>query len=41
MDELVRERRAESRPVTLTALNARPLPVKLRDGFARLFAPLL
>jgi cardiolipin synthase len=41
MDELVRERRAESRPVTLAALNARPLPVKLRDGFARLFAPLL
>jgi cardiolipin synthase len=41
MDELARERRAESRPVTLEWLNARPLPVKLRDGIARLFAPLL
>jgi cardiolipin synthase len=41
MDELLRARRAESRPVTLAEVNARPLPVKLRDGLARLFAPLL
>jgi cardiolipin synthase len=41
MDALIRERRGQSRPVTLEAVNARPLPVKLRDGFARLFAPLL
>ena len=41
MDALIRERRGQSRPVTLEAVNARPFPVKLRDGFARLFAPLL
>ena len=41
MDELVRARRAESKPVTMKMLNARPLPIKLRDGIARLFAPLL
>jgi cardiolipin synthase len=41
MDRLIRERRAASRLVTLEALNARPLPIKLRDGCARLFAPLL
>jgi cardiolipin synthase len=41
MDELVRARRAESRLVTLEWLNARSLPVKLRDGVARIFAPLL
>ncbi len=41
MDALVRERRAESRPVSLAALDRRALPVKLRDGVARLFAPLL
>jgi cardiolipin synthase len=41
MDHLMRERRAEARPVTLAAVNARTLPVKLRDGFARIFAPLL
>lgn len=41
MDAFTRERRAQSRPVTLEALNARPLPIKLRDGVARLFAPLL
>ena len=41
MDELIRDRRTKSRPVTLESLNARPLPVKLRDGVARLFAPLL
>ena len=41
MDELVRLRRAESKPVTLERLNGRALPVKLRDGVARLFAPLL
>jgi cardiolipin synthase len=41
MDALLLARRAESRPVTLADVNARPLPVKLRDGVARLFAPLL
>ena len=41
MDALILKRRGESRPATLAELSARPLPVKLRDGFARLFAPLL
>ena len=41
MDRLVLARRAESRAVTLAEVNRRPLPVKLRDGVARLFAPLL
>jgi cardiolipin synthase A/B len=41
MDALLLARRAESRPVTLADVNARPFPVKLRDGVARLFAPLL
>jgi cardiolipin synthase len=41
MDRLLRERRAESRPITLEAVYGRPLPIKLRDGIARLFAPLM
>ncbi len=41
MDELLRERRARARPVTMEWLDSRPLAVKLRDGTARLFAPLL
>lgn len=35
------ERRARARPVTLADLDGRSLPVKLRDGAARLFAPYL
>ena len=41
MQQLVRARIAESRPVTLADVNARPLPIKLRDGVTRLFAPYL
>jgi cardiolipin synthase A/B len=41
MDELIVERRAASRPIGLADVNARPPAVKLRDGIARLFAPLL
>jgi cardiolipin synthase A/B len=41
MEELIVERRDASRPVGLADVNGRPLPVKLRDGIARLFAPLL
>jgi len=41
LEQLVSARIAESRPVTLAQVNARPLPVKLRDGVARLFAPYL
>jgi len=41
LERLFLGRRAEARPVSVADLDARPLPVKLRDGFARLFAPLL
>ena len=41
LERLVLQRRAEARPVTLADVDARPFPVKLRDGVARLFAPLL
>ena len=41
LERLFLGRRAESRPVTLADVNGRSLPVKLRDGVARLFAPLL
>jgi cardiolipin synthase len=41
MDGLVQARINAARRVTLEEMNARSLPVKLRDGFARLFAPFL
>ena len=41
LEALVQSKRATARRVTLEDLDARPLPVKLRDGFARLFAPYL
>jgi cardiolipin synthase len=41
LERLMLQRRAEARPVTLADVDARSLPVKLRDGVARLFAPLL
>jgi cardiolipin synthase len=41
MDGMVESRISQSRPYTLAQVNARPLPVKLRDGIARLFAPYL
>jgi cardiolipin synthase len=41
MEQLILERRAGARRVTLEQVNSRPLPIKLRDGVARLFAPLL
>jgi cardiolipin synthase len=41
MDGLVQARINGARRVTQADLNARPLPVKLRDGVARLFAPFL
>lgn len=34
-------RRAKCRELTLEEVNARPLPIKLRDGLMRLFAPYL
>ena len=41
LDAMVESRIQQSRPYTLAQVNARPLPVKLRDGIARLFAPYL
>jgi len=41
MDDLIVERRSGSRPVRLADVNSRAPAVKLRDGIARLFAPLL
>lgn len=38
---LVAERRRESREITLAEVDGRPLPVRLRDGVARLFSPYL
>jgi cardiolipin synthase A/B len=41
VEALVGARIAGARPVTLAEMDARPLPVKLRDGVARLFSPYL
>ncbi len=41
LDGMIQARISASRPLTLEAIDARPLPVKLRDGLARLFAPYL
>ena len=41
MDGLVQARISQSRALTLAEINQRSLPVKLRDGAARLFAPYL
>ncbi len=38
---LADERIATARRVTLDELAARPFPIKLRDGLARLFSPYL
>ena len=41
MDGLIQARIGTARELTLEAINARSVPVKLRDGVARLFAPYL
>jgi cardiolipin synthase len=41
IESVLLEKRANSREVTLAEVDARPFPVKLRDGAARLFAPYL
>jgi cardiolipin synthase len=41
MDGLVQARINSARRVTMEDMNRRPLPVQLRDGVARLFAPFL
>jgi cardiolipin synthase len=41
IEALLQRKRAGSRQVTLAEVDARPLPIKLRDGAARLLAPYL
>lgn len=41
MEGLFQARLAAAQPLSLAQLDARPIPVKLRDGIARLFAPFL
>jgi cardiolipin synthase len=41
VDRLVDDRLAAARPLTLADVDRRPLPVKLRDGVARLLSPYL
>jgi cardiolipin synthase len=41
LEALIDARMARARQVTLEALNGRPLPVRLRDGVARLLSPYL
>lgn len=38
---LIEDKRAKARAVTLAEVNGRPLPIRLRDGVARLFSPYL
>jgi cardiolipin synthase len=39
--EIFASKRASARRVTLEEMDGRPVPVRLRDGIARLFSPLL
>ena len=41
LDRLLDAKVASGRHLTLDAVNARPLPMRLRDGIARLFSPYL
>jgi cardiolipin synthase len=41
MEGLFQARLAAAGPVTLAHVDARPMPIKVRDGIARLFAPFL
>jgi len=41
VDELIRERLGDSRQITMADVDGRPLPVRLRDGVARLLSPYL
>ncbi len=41
VDDLIATRRSVSREITLAEVDARPLPIRLRDGVARLFSPYL
>ena len=39
--QMVRARLSQSRLLSLEEVDSRPLPIKLRDGIAQLFAPYL
>ncbi len=41
LEKIVRARLVQARRLTLQEVDARPLPVRLRDGFARLFTPFM
>ena len=41
VDALIDARRSQGREVTLEEMDARSLPVRIRDGLARLFTPYL
>ncbi|MFH0946657.1 MAG: phospholipase D-like domain-containing protein [Planctomycetota bacterium] len=41
LEVFIERRRSEGRPVSLEEMDSRSLPVRLRDGVARLFTPLL
>ncbi|MFO1500906.1 MAG: cardiolipin synthase [Verrucomicrobiota bacterium] len=41
LGQIVQAKLARAQPVTLADVNNRPLPIQLRDGFMRLFTPLL
>ena len=41
LDDLVADRIAQAQQTSLSALDGRPLPIKVRDGIARLFSPYL
>jgi cardiolipin synthase len=41
LTQMVRARLSESRLLSLEEVDSRPLPIKLRDGITRLFAPYL
>jgi cardiolipin synthase len=41
LTDLVRDRMAASREITFSEIDARALPLRIRDGFARLFSPYL
>jgi cardiolipin synthase len=41
LDRLIEDRMKSARPLSLRDLDERPLPIKLRDGIARLATPFL
>ena len=41
LDDLITERIADAREITLAEVDARALPVKIRDGVVRLLSPYL